>query len=219
MRAVVTRSEESPNIDAVWEKAAWEGIEPLVIDRHVDSPPEHYPRACAKVAYDDRALYVIFRVQDRYVRAVARQHQDRVCSDTCVEFFFCPGTDVAKGYFNIEMNCGGTMLFHFQKVPRKDAISIDAEDLAAMRVAHSMPSIVEPEVEDPVTWTVEYDVPFSIIEKYGPFAAPARGAVWRANFYKCGDETSHPHWLTWAPVDRPKPDFHVPECFGVLEFG
>ncbi|MDA0991466.1 MAG: carbohydrate-binding family 9-like protein, partial [Verrucomicrobia bacterium] len=47
---------------------------------------------------------------------------------------------------------------------------------------------------------------------------PAPGVSWRSNLYKCGDATSHPHWLTWSPIDRPKPDFHVPDQFGTLTF-
>ena len=38
----------------------------------------------------------------------------------------------------------------------------------------------------------------------------------RANFYKCGDKTAHPHFLSWNPVVSSKPDFHRPECFGEL---
>ena len=39
-----------------------------------------------------------------------------------------------------------------------------------------------------------------------------------ANFYKCGDDTTKPHFLSWNPVKAPKPDFHRPEQFGVLNF-
>jgi len=38
-----------------------------------------------------------------------------------------------------------------------------------------------------------------------------------ANFYKCADKLQHPHWLNWSPVDFPKPNFHLPQSFGVLE--
>ena len=39
-----------------------------------------------------------------------------------------------------------------------------------------------------------------------------------ANFMKCGDETSDPHFVTWAPIATENPDYHRPEFFGVLEF-
>jgi hypothetical protein len=49
----------------------------------------------------------------------------------------------------------------------------------------------------------------------GPFSVAA-GEVWRANFYKCGDETSQPHWAAWHPVEAL--NFHLPQCFGQLRF-
>ncbi len=39
-----------------------------------------------------------------------------------------------------------------------------------------------------------------------------------ANFYKCGDETNEPHYISWNPIDTPNPNFHVPQFFGDLVF-
>jgi hypothetical protein len=136
-----------------------------------------------------------------------------------VEFFFTPGTDVTQGYFNLEMNCGGTMLLHFQTIPRKGQMALTEADLARIEVAATQPRIVDPEIAAPTTWTVEYRLPAEILRAYLPNAAgPAPGIKWRANFFKCGDDTSHPHWLTWNKIDRPRPDFHVPEGFGEIVF-
>lgn len=218
MKYEVARVSGPMVIDAKWDKPAWQKIKPLEVKLYMGKEPEHQPRVQAKLAYDAANVYVIFRVEDNYVRAVAEKHQGPVCRDSCVEFFFTPGTDVAKGYFNLEMNCGGTMLLHFQTIPREGTPLTDAE-LARIEVAASQPRIVEPEIATPTVWTVEYRFPVDLIGKYLPAAPkPGKGVQWRANFYKCGDKTSHPHWLTWAKVERPRPDFHVPEDFGVLEF-
>jgi len=75
--------------------------------------PDHFPRTAFKIAYTQDAVHLIFLVADRYVRAMATGHQQNVCADSCVEFFFSPGPDTAIGYFNLEINCGGTVLFHF----------------------------------------------------------------------------------------------------------
>lgn len=171
-----------------------------------------------KIAYDDTAIYVMFRVVDRYVRAVAAGHQDNVWQDSCVEFFFTPGADLSRGYFNLEMNCGGTMLFHFQPGAGKDRIVIPKSECDRIRSAHSLPRIVDPEIEEPVTWTVEYWLPIPLLKRYCQVSTPAPHVTWRANFYKCADKTSHPHWLTWSPVNFPKPNFHLPQSFGILEF-
>jgi hypothetical protein len=204
--------------DADWDKSVWRSVKPLELTHHMGPRPEHFPRVQAKMLYDDAALYLIWRVEDRFVRALAKKHQDSVCVDSCVEFFFTPGDDpVADGYFNLEMNCGGIMLFNYQLVPWKNQVGI--EDLGKIQIAHSMPATVDPERTEPTTWTVQYRLPISILDTYFQNAKrPAPGVTWRANFYKCADATSHPHWLTWAPVDLPRPDFHQPKFFGILEF-
>jgi len=218
MKATVVRMRGTPEPDGVWDKPDWRAAETLVLDRFMGTRPAHVPDTRARLGYDDAALYVIFRVADRFVRAVARQTQDPVCRDSCVEFFFSPGPDASQSYFNLEMNCGGTLLFEFHGRPRADTVPIAEEDCARIRVAHTLPKIVDPEIPEPVVWSVEYRLPLGLLRTYAPVRQPAPGARWRGNLYKCGDATSHPHWLTWAPVDRPGPDFHVPQDFGVLEF-
>ena len=200
-----------------WDGPVWGHAESLTVGRFMGDYPEHFPRTQAKVLYDNEALYVIFHVEDRYVCARALQLNDPVCADSCVEFFFTPGEDSAAGYFNLEVNCGGTMLFYHQH-HRGDGGPVDPADARRIRIHHSLPAIIDPEMEEPVTWTVEYRLPLDILRKVCPVTVPAPGVRWRANFYKCADRSSRPHWLTWSPVEWPRPDFHRPEFFGVLEF-
>lgn len=214
----VQKLNDPPEVNAVWDKKPWQDIEPMQIKNFMGDRPDHFPFTQAKVAYDNTAIYVIFRVEDRYVRAVAEKNQGPVYMDSCVEFFFTPGTDIEKGYFNLEMNCGGTMLFHHQMKPRTDQTWIIEDHIREVAVAHTMPQIVDPEMVGDTTWIVEYRIPFSILSEYHNFPVPGAGTVWKANFYKCADKTSHPHWLTWSPVDFPRPNFHLPQFFGKLEF-
>lgn len=223
----VARIEARPEINAVWDKPPWTGIKPLQLKNYMGDKPEHFPFTQAKIAYDDFAIYVIFRVRDRYVKAVHNKHQGPVCLDSCVEFFFTPDDSSQDSYFNLEMNCGGTMLFHHQTrsqttdIPLSGAMVrqlVSEAMLQQVEVAHSLPVKVDPEIEEETTWSVEYRIPFSILNNYDTFPKPVAGTVWRANLYKCADRTSHPHWLTWAPVDSPAPNFHLPQFFGILEF-
>lgn len=208
-----------PVIDAKWDKMPWKAIPSERIQNYMGKMPKHWPDTQVKIAYDDTAIYLIFRVKDQYVRAVADGYQSSVCKDSCVEFFFTPGEDLSNGYFNFEMNCGGTTLFAFHPATGNDVVGIPESEYKKIRIAHSLPEIVEPEIETPVTWTVEYGIPFDILKKYCTVTDSKPGVSWRANFYKCADHTSHPHWLTWSPIDFPTPKFHLPEFFGVLEFG
>ncbi len=214
----VTKLDTPPKGEADWNASPWQGIPVKLLQNHMGTKPDHFPKTEVKIGYDATAVYVMFRVEDRYVRAVTPEHQGNVCTDSCVEFFFSPGTDISKGYFNLEINCGGTLLFHFQKVPRKDRVLISQDECKRIYCSHSMPRIVDPEIVDPVTWTVAYAIPIALLKNYCEVVEPKPNAEWLANFYKCADNTSHPHWLTWAPVEGPKPDFHRPQFFGKLSF-
>ena len=205
-------------IDGSWDGPAWRAVPALPVSRFMGDAPAHQPDTQVKLLYDHDAIHVIFKVEDRYVRAV-HGHQGPVCRDSCVEFFFVPGGDTSTGYFNLETNCGGNMLFHHQIQPRGKSTTIARPDCDRISLYHSLPSKVDPEIGEPVTWTLQYRLPVDLLARYAPFVPPACGVRWRANFYKCADETSHPHWLTWSEVHRPSPDFHVPEDFGELIFG
>ena len=214
----VTRLSQPVEINGSWNKEPWTDVPALTIDHYMGDRPEHQPDVQAKVAYDQEAIYVIFRVKDQYVRCVTKQYQGSVYKDSCVEFFFTPGPDTSKGYFNLEMNCIGTALFKFHDTLKDSLIEIPKSEFDKIKVAHSIASAVAPEIKKPLTWTVEYRIPFSILNKYSTLAKPAPGVKWKANFYKIANDSSHPHWLTWARVDLPKPDFHRPEFFGTLTF-
>ncbi len=214
----VTKLLEPIEIDGNWHKPAYEKIKPLVINQHMGQVPDHRPHVLAKLAWNDNALSVIFRVEDRYVRAVLKKYQDPVCLDSCVEFFFTPGANLGFSYFNIEINCGGTMLFWWHPEGKK-AIPVATKDGDTVEVGHTLSKIVDPEIGEPTTWTIEYRLPFAVVQKYCPDASqPAPDVIWKANFYKCADATSHPHWLTWSFVDHPTPQFHLPRYFGTLKF-
>lgn len=214
----VRKRTEPMAIDADWYKPQWQKTKPLYVNLFMGDKPEHFPETSAKVLYDNKYIYVIFRVADRYVRAVAREYQGPVWEDSCVEFFLTPGSDISKGYFNIETNCGGTILFRHQTAPKENMRPLKSAEFDRIEIAHSLPKVIEPEITEPVTWTLEYRFPIEILERYQQVSRPRPGVKWRANFYKCADKTSQPHWLTWSFVAHDSPNFHLPEHFGTLEF-
>jgi len=217
MQYTITRSDSplgAPSAD--WDNPLWARAQTLEITNFPWPDSGHRPRTQARLLYDAGFLAIIFRVEDHYVRAVAERFQDSVCTDSCVEFFVSPLPD-SDAYFNFEVNCGGTMLLH-RCASRDETVWASAEDGATISMATTMPRIVEPEIADPTTWMVEYHIPFGLFATYFDAPAPTSGTQWRANFYKCGDKTSHPHWGSWAPVDTERPNFHQPGCFQPILF-
>ena len=177
----------------------------------------HRPETAFRVVHDGAHLYVRFEVSDRYVRSVQTDYQSPVCTDSCVEFFVRPRAD--KGYFNFEVNAGGTLLLYYIEDPARTKegfarfTRVPEEWGRKVEVRPSLPRVVEPELAGPVAWQVSFKVPLALFEAFVG-GGVASEPVWRANFYKCGDKTSHPHWLAWSPVTAL--NFHLPECFGEL---
>jgi hypothetical protein len=218
MEYKVQRAETSFNLKDNWDQGQWAKTNALQLTHFMGTKPEHFPDTQAKLLYDDETIYVFFRVEDRYVRAIAETYHDPVYQDSCVECFFTPGKDLAQGYFNLEANCGGTFLLHHQIARGKDQREIAVEDCRKTSIVASQPKTVDPEITESTVWTVQYALPIAVLRKYAPVETPGPGVSWRANFYKCADHTSHPHWLTWNRVDKPDPDFHVPRYFGTIVF-
>ncbi|XOV92420.1 MAG: carbohydrate-binding family 9-like protein [Bacteroidota bacterium] len=214
----VKRASVKPAINADWDQEIWENTKSVRLDNYMGERPEHFPETHAKVRYDDDYVYVTFRVKDQYVRAVATEVNGRVFQDSCVEFFFTPGQDTNKGYFNLEMNCKGVILFGYHLNNNETNGKVAEEDYQKIKIAYSLDDDVTTEIQEPKTWVVEYGIPIKILSNYMEVDQPKSGVSWRANFYKCADKTSHPHWLTWAPVDFPTPKFHLPEYFGKITF-
>jgi hypothetical protein len=149
------------------------------------------------------------------------EHQQMVCRDSCVEFFVQPVA--GKGYFNFETNCGGTMRVHYVEDWRRigeelaRSTPLSPADLALITIDASMPKFVWPEITDSTKWSIDLHIPLAVMTPYvGPIGALA-GQSFRANFFKCADRSSHPHWASWAPIGD-ELNFHQPRYFGALSF-
>ncbi|MEA2012519.1 MAG: carbohydrate-binding family 9-like protein [Verrucomicrobiota bacterium] len=181
----------------------------------------HIPKTIARIFYKDDAIYVNFHVKDRYVKSVHTDYGASVCRDSCVEFFIQPKEDA--GYFNFEVNCGGCLhLSYIKDCTRtkdgfKDFSMVDKDIANKIKIYHSMPETVFEEITDPVEWDIALEIPFSVFEYYIGSLTIDEKSHWKGNLYKCADDTSHPHWLTWAPV-MGKLNFHKPEYFQTFKF-
>jgi cellulose/xylan binding protein with CBM9 domain len=218
MQYTVKRAFEAINLANEWNTGQWKQANVLEIANYMGDKPEHFPKTQVKLLYDADNLYVSFRVDDQYVRAIADQTHGKVYHDSCVEFFFTPDTELEDIYFNLETNCSGTMLFHCNDKKNKTEKHVEAADCEKVELCHSLPKIIADEITEPISWTLSYKIPFDVIAKYSKMLKPQSGVTWKANFYKCADKTSHPHWLTWSFIDNPIPCFHLPQYFGVLKF-
>jgi hypothetical protein len=205
-------------IDGNWNKDQWKNISVVKVEKHMGGMPAFAPTVEAKMTYDNENVYVIFRVQDRHVQSTVTEINGPVSTNSCVEFFFSPDSQQPLHYFNLEINAGGTPLLFYITKPWSGVTKLKDEEIRQIEIAHSLPSVVDPEMEGPVTWTIEYRIPLSLLKKYSNVTQPAPGVQWKGNFYKTGSKTSNPNYMTWSFVDNEKPNFHLPQFFGTLIF-
>lgn len=198
----------------------WENILPVTLREIRPESSDHIPHVKILLFRDHQALYGKFSVDDRYVRCVQDGYQAKVSKDSCVEFFLKPA--VSKGYFNFEFSCGGNLLCYYIRNPqKKDGKRIDydilsREELDMVHRQSTLPSLVPEEITTPLFWELAFMIPFDLIQRYTPLPQDTFTQIWKANFYKCGDETSHPHWISWTHL--PEKNFHRPDAFGLLQF-
>jgi hypothetical protein len=214
----VSRLAGSMKIDADWSKQEWMKIPHGEIANFMGTVPDFKPVVRFKMMYDEENLYVIFRVNDRFIRCITDKINGPVWEDSCVEFFFSPDRDFPEKYFNLEMNCGGTALMHYNTIAKEERVEIIPDDIKKIRIAHTMPVLTDPELIEPVSWTNEYKIPLEMISGYSPITHPGPNVRWRANFYKIAENNSNPHFMTWSPVINDIPDFHIPQFFGEIRF-
>ncbi len=217
---LVRRAGTAPALEARFDGAEWSAAEPIEIAAFRPESSEHHPRTRARLLHAGDALCGVFRVDDRWVRCRHRSFQDPVYEDSCVELFVQPRPD--RGYFNFEMNAGGALLAthitDHRRVPGGFAASsrLTPQEGRQVAIRSTLPPLVEPEIAEPVEWELSFAIPLALLEaRLGPLG-PLSGQSWRANLYKCGDRTAHPHWAAWSEVDEL--NFHLPRCFGRLRF-
>lgn len=165
------------------------------------------PAVTARIGHNAERLFIRFDVEEENAKAVTMDNNGPVWEDSCVEFFVkVPGE---RFYFNFETNCIG--------------VGLAAKRVSRSECTHFSPELMEKVVRRPslekkpvditggCSWSLELEVPFELL---GCDGCPDELLV---NFYKCGDKTAVPHFLSWSPVCNPTPDFHLPQFFGKLK--
>jgi len=165
----------------------------------------HQPGVKAFLGYCDQKLWIHYVVLNDFVRAICRVDQEPVWQDSCVEFFVKQG-DI---YRNFEFNSLGVCLSAFGP-NREKRQRLDSESMAQILRFPSLTVENFPDESLGVDWSLTVAIPLELI-------GVKAGSQFYANFYKCGDETKLPHYLSWMTIDTPSPDFHRPGYFAPAE--
>lgn len=170
------------------------------------------PRVSFRAGHDGRHLYLVFQVEEAFTKAEVTEDNGAVWTDSAVEFFISFDD---TGYYNFEFNCIGRALLGFRKT-KPDVTHAGREIMALIGRESSLGSATFAERQGDNRWELRVTIPVEAF--FAHRFASLDGVRARANAYKCGDGLSKPHFLSWQPIRTEKPNFHVPEFFGEVEF-
>lgn len=173
----------------------------------------YIPKVMVRLAYTSDSILINFKVFESSVRAKYTSDNDPVWTDSCVEFFSIPNNDGI--YYNIECNCIGTILIGAGK-DKQNRERAGKDVTSLVKRWSSLGDKSFDELKEETTWEVSLIVPFKAFFKHN--IESLDGKTIKANFYKCGDELSNPHFVSWNPIDNPTPNFHLPEFFADITF-
>jgi hypothetical protein len=202
----------NPPLELVSETLDLE-IEPLMLDVVNWEEFPYHPKVTVQIAYNEEELFLQYHVSEQSVKGEITKSNGRVWTDSCVEFFLSP--DGNDEYYNLEMNCIGTALLGFRK-KGDPTVHASEEQIASIRIISSLGNSPFAEKKEPTEWQLTVAVPWKVFFKHD--LNPVSGTKMRGNFYKCGDELSVPHFVSWTKIKTEKPSFHEPAFFGGLEF-
>ena len=171
------------------------------------------PEVRFNIAWGEREIYIKYYVREAHVRAEKTTTNEMVCEDSCVEFFVSPEDDGL--YYNFEFNPIGTALMGSGH-GRHDSTRAGTDLVDGIRRRATMGDRPFAEISGDISWSLTLAIPLETFFHHK--VNRLEGKTFRANFYKCGDRLSKPHYITWSPVGTSRPDYHRPEYFGLLKF-
>lgn len=165
-----------------------------------------------RIGHTGNEIWLKYYVKEKNILAQETRINGDVYKDSTVEFFISVD---GKNYYNFEFSCIGTP--HVAHGPgRGNRTFVPAETVKEIQIESTLGTEPFAEKSGKFEWEMMIRIPlkcfaFDKIESLNGLKATA-------NFYKCGDETSDPHFVSWNPIKTENPDYHCPQFFGNVEF-
>lgn len=170
------------------------------------------PRVEFRIAHTGNEIWLKFYVWEKNILAQETQTNGQVHKDSAVEFFVSLD---GENYYNFEFNCIGTAHVANGPTIHKRTFLLP-EVIQQIDIESSLGNAPFKERSGNFSWEMMICIPiqcfaFDKLESFNGLEATA-------NFYKCGDATSDPHFVSWNRIKTESPAFHQPEFFGKLKF-
>ena len=196
------------NIKIINDLPDWNSIEKLSIDiPYLDTPDSI--TAAAQICCNNEKFFVHLETKEKNYLREEKGLMGLPYLDSCLEFFFSPIENDTR-YFNIEFNSNACVFF---------GLAGGADSIMRQTPEDTSMDFFKPNIltyED--SWEIFYEIPFYLVRRYFPDFKVYEGKKIKANCFKCSDNSTPPHYLSWNLVEGSPFAFHKPECFGQMTF-
>lgn len=170
------------------------------------------PNVQFRIGHTGTEIWLKYYVNEKYILARETRTNGDVYKDSTVEFFV---SFDGNNYYNFEFSCIGTI--HLAYGPgRQNRKFVVPETVEKIKIKSTLGNQPFEEKTGNFEWEMMIQIPLACFTFDS--LKTLNGIKATANFYKCGDETTKPHYISWNPVGTEKPDYHLPEFFGKVEF-
>ncbi len=174
----------------------------------------YQPNVIFQIAHTDDSILLVYHVTEKHVLAKKIKTNTRTHQDSCVEFFI--SIENNQNYYNFEFNSIGTALIAYgSNLNPREFISPHL----IKKYVHVHSSLGEDPLDikkEDTSWVLSIEIDKRIFIHHPDLKL--QDLIARGNFYKCGDLTIEPHFLSWNQVPTKSPSFHQPNYFGTLVF-
>ena len=176
--------------------------------------PEQYPSkpdVSFRIAHNSKNLILRYDVKENEILANVEKDNGDVWEDSCVEMFLAFDDE---HYYNLECNCIGSVLLRYQDNDRKLMQYFTPKRLSSIKRYPSLGHKKMEKQQGDFQWSLLLILPDTTFQESNVINFD--GVTLKGNFYKCGDNLSQPHFLSWNKIDWPTPNFHLPQFFGAI---
>lgn len=130
------------------------------------------------------------------------RHFEPVWMDSAMEGFFSFDKN-SPNYVNLEVNSAGAVVASIgdSKTDRKNLTYEEVSSLHCKATSNEK------------SWSIELLISLNLIKKYFYISEFHSGDCIKLNFFKIAEGDTTTHFASYAPINYPTPNFHLPEFF------
>ena len=215
----IERVSSGITVDGRADEEDWKAAAPIeLIVPWLHDAAEPVQETEVRMLWSATDLFIVYKCADPYIGAEIRDHDGATYLEDTVEIFATPNPDHVFNYYGYEMNVLETLLDYVTFWRDGQRLTGGAGwQSEGVRIATTIDGTLNDHSDRDTGWVLEIAIPFDNFRHLGGRIPPRDGDRWRLNLNRCAGRKAG-QYAMWSDSGTPKPQFHVPERFGIAVF-